>query len=554
MVAPAAAKPPLGTEAWDKLVPDLAGLAGKPQEHTRQRLALQLSTLLCSAACLHPAVIERLRPFQRALMARIQRTGLADLAPGQQPARFLDYCYQQACYYYPETGRAGQVYAERLGELFDIAADALLSGEMAELDAALVEQAGFDAQQMRRAALTERRLAEAADAEFRTLATQQTALSVINKPLAGAQLPEALPALIRAGLVGEFQYLLINKGPEAARADGFWRLWEQLLSRLAVVFDPDLEDQQLYALVPNMLEQIELSQSLLPDPTTGYRHFTDTLADALATVIQKQPQALVTFTPMQVDQQVPDLVRLAPGVARELAALEPGGWYKVTDEQGSGMRCRLAFKNPKTGSLIFSDFSGRKVLHKSFEAFGLALSAGVIEPLLPDNVQTLVADWLTPLLTKVARARARKADEDSRAGQEETEESAPAAGAVAQLRAAAKARAEAAALAQQQLQPELEATPERLQAAAEQLDRAHVGAQFSITDERGETHKVKLSVIIKSTGKYIFADQLAQKWGEFSRAQLLEKLAAGRAVILTQGNLFEDQLAKVITGIRRDFS
>lgn len=548
MVASAAASPPPGKEAWDKLVPDLAQLADKPQDQTRQHLALQLATLLCSSGCLHPVVVELLRPCQRALAARIQQAGLADLAQDQAVANFLDYCYQQASYYYPDTGRAGQVYLERLGELVDIATDALATGEMAPLEAALVEQAAFDAQQLRRAALTERRLAEAADAEFRTLATQQTALAFINKLLAGAQLPEALPALMREGLVGEFQFLLINKGPEAAKADGFWRLWEQLLSRLAVVFDPDLEDQPLYAMVPNMLEQIELSQSLLPDPTSGYRRFTDTLADALAAAIQKQPLSLVTFTPMQADNQLPDQVRLAPGVARELAALEPGNWYKVTEEQGSGMRCRLAFKNPKTGSLIFADFSGRKVLHKSFQAFGMALSAGVIEPLLPDDVQSLVADWLSPLLVKVERAKERKAASSAAAAQAQT------AHAVAQLRAAAKARAEADALSTQQQQPEIEPTPERLQAAASQLDSAHVGAQFSIADEDGERHKVKLSVIIKSTGKYIFADQLAQKWGEYSRAQLLEKLAAGRAAILTQGNRFEDQLAKVITGIRRDFS
>jgi len=66
--------------------------------------------------------------------------------------------------------------------------------------------------------------------------------------------------------------------------------------------------------------------------------------------------------------------------------------------------------------------------------------------------------------------------------------------------------------------------------------------------------RAKLSVIISASGKYIFADQVGRKLAEYTREQLITLMAEGQIKILRNGDNFEDQLAKVIRGLRRDVS
>ena len=66
--------------------------------------------------------------------------------------------------------------------------------------------------------------------------------------------------------------------------------------------------------------------------------------------------------------------------------------------------------------------------------------------------------------------------------------------------------------------------------------------------------RAKLSVIISSTGKYIFADQVGRKLAEYTRLQLVALTIEGHIKVLRNGDNFEDQLAKVIRGLRRDVS
>ncbi len=59
-------------------------------------------------------------------------------------------------------------------------------------------------------------------------------------------------------------------------------------------------------------------------------------------------------------------------------------------------------------------------------------------------------------------------------------------------------------------------------------------------------------MIIGATGKYIFADQVGRKVAEYSREQLVQQLISGELKVLRNGDNFEEQLAKVIRGLRRD--
>ncbi len=86
------------------------------------------------------------------------------------------------------------------------------------------------------------------------------------------------------------------------------------------------------------------------------------------------------------------------------------------------------------------------------------------------------------------------------------------------------------------------------------IDSLRVGAWLNLELTEGEVQRAKLSVILASVGKYIFVDQLGRKLAELQRGQLLDLIQQNRAQLLKQGGDFEDQLAKVIRGLRKDTS
>ena len=94
------------------------------------------------------------------------------------------------------------------------------------------------------------------------------------------------------------------------------------------------------------------------------------------------------------------------------------------------------------------------------------------------------------------------------------------------------------------------------QQATQSINELQVGAWLEINSETDPNEKLraKLSVIINSTGKYIFADEVGRKLAEYTREQLIAQLTAEQLKIVRNGDNFEDQLAKVIRGLRRDVS
>lgn len=97
---------------------------------------------------------------------------------------------------------------------------------------------------------------------------------------------------------------------------------------------------------------------------------------------------------------------------------------------------------------------------------------------------------------------------------------------------------------------------EKEQQARQIIAELQVGAWLEIASDSDPTksQRAKLSVIISSTGKYIFADQVGRKLAEYTREQLLICLIKDTIKVVRNGDNFEDQLAKVIRGLRRDIS
>ena len=82
----------------------------------------------------------------------------------------------------------------------------------------------------------------------------------------------------------------------------------------------------------------------------------------------------------------------------------------------------------------------------------------------------------------------------------------------------------------------------------------NVGAWVEIIEPDKPALRCKLSVIISSTGKYIFVDQVGRKAAELHREQLFDGIKTQQIQVISKGDKFEDQLVKVIRGLRKDIS
>lgn len=98
----------------------------------------------------------------------------------------------------------------------------------------------------------------------------------------------------------------------------------------------------------------------------------------------------------------------------------------------------------------------------------------------------------------------------------------------------------------------VEVGPESIANAEAAMSNLRVGAWVEIKGpESVENVRCKLAVIIRGAEKYIFTDRLGTKVAEFHRDTLFTKFCQELIVVHGQGENFEDQLARVIRGLRK---
>jgi hypothetical protein len=93
---------------------------------------------------------------------------------------------------------------------------------------------------------------------------------------------------------------------------------------------------------------------------------------------------------------------------------------------------------------------------------------------------------------------------------------------------------------------------QRLRAARQSATLLAVGSWVELRDEVGIAQRLKVAVKLPSSGKLILVDRDGIRSAEFEREVFAARLLDGSAQILNQGPKFEDTLAKVVDGMRRD--
>ncbi len=454
----------------------------------------------------------------------------------------------------------------------------------------------------KRAAMLETRLCETELANLKLIGAETRVADAINRHLAQRPLPNELHNTIAHSLKSELQYWAFNTAADELAQLPLWKTWQRLLPALGQLFstsDIEVEDQLLYDQIPLVLAELERSLQHPNSNAAAYSQLVEQLNLCLMRAIQKQPQESGLFPALASPNAQSDIHTHVPKtLLQQTERIQTGDWilFVGNNERGdnNSIRCKLALKNPELDQLLFVDHTGRKVMNKSTKDFALCLSTGIARPLPVQDVAHTISALLRPLLDRANRSvqaqlllqknkaeqvvRALIAQQQAAAEAAERERAAEQARMEEQLEArraaARKAMMEARTLADEKMRREAEqaAEAERLriehaatqaaeaiakhQQATQSINELQVGAWLEINSETDPNEKLraKLSVIINSTGKYIFADEVGRKLAEYTREQLIAQLTSEQLKIVRNGDNFEDQLAKVIRGLRRDVS
>lgn len=523
----------------------------------------------------------------------------------QHPLRaFFSTIAPTASHWCARDSKPNQQVFEKLSALFAFAT-AYWSGSAEEQSAGaanlkqqLEEFTNWIAAEDKRAAMLESRLCETELANLKLISAEARVTETINHHLAECPLPTELHNPIAVTLKSELQYWAFNTDPAELPQLPLWKSWQRLLPALGQLFSGDgieVDDQRLYEQIPLVLAELERSLQHPNSNAQAYAQLVEQLNRCLMCAIQKQPQECALFPELDcAGGQSDHNTHIPKTLLQQTESISVGNWIIFNGDGTESIRCKLALKNPAIDQLLFVDHTGRKVMNKNTKDFALCLSTGIARPLRTHSIAMIINSLLLPLIERANRSvqaqlllqknkaeqvvRALIAQQQAAAESAERERVAAQAHMEGQLEArrtaARKAMQEARALGDDKKRRDAEQVVEaerlRIEQAATQavetiakhqqatknISELQVGAWLEISSEVNTAEKLraKLSVIISSTGKYIFADQVGRKLAEYTREQLIAMMVEDQIKILRNGDNFEDQLAKVIRGLRRDIS
>lgn len=562
-------------------------------DELRQELATRVYRQLIARPQLDLQLLPLFAAVETALVAQIAQDDRFYSDINHPLRRTLESILPAASHWYARDAKPSQQFYDRISSLLNTLTAHWQNKTAPE--SALSEFSQWLASEDKRATLLENRLCETELGNQKLTLAQTRVVTLLNNHLAQRPLPLDLHSAITLSLKSELQYWAFNTPAAALNELPLWVHWQRILPSLGQLFSHgniQVDDQQLYSQIPALLTELERSLAHTTSNTQAYQQLVDQLSQCLMMAIQKQPQEIALFPALPLpDGQTTANTKVPLALLQATETVKLGDWIVMRGDDQEAIRCKLVLKDANLDQLLFVDHTGRKVMSKTNKDFALCLSTGLAQPLQLTPLAMIIEQQLTALITQAnqcvkvqllkqkqkaeALVRAFMAEQEALKEAAERERQAEQARLQAELdarqAAAHKAMAEARLLADEQQRRAAEQAAEqarltrereaaqaaealqREQTAATTANELQVGAWLEINNaSTAPGLRAKLSVIIGATGKYIFADQVGRKVAEYSREQLVQQLISGELKVLRNGDNFEEQLAKVIRGLRRD--
>lgn len=435
-----------------------------------------------------------------------------------------------------------------------------------------------------KAHLLEKRLCDAELHQLKVSSAEDQVTELLNQALANQWLPTDLHEQLHY-LKNELQYTLLVAGAHTQS----WKTWSRIIPVWGKQFDPEIDQQQQYREIPPLLNELERCTKFDASHPENYLRFIDTLSQCLSSRIQNIPLSISRFEGLHNRQNDEPEADVAPQVMQQAKLLPLGCWLLIEQPAGNLLRIKLSLKSDDNLQLLFVDLQGKKALQTNAKTIAFLLASGkaknlpalALEPFLQQIIETAYARQqqlehqqkqaeFKAMLARIEQAKAEETRQQQRLANEKAareeairkehqlrRDAAQKAMNEARILAQEKARKqqEEAFLALQKAEAEAQAQAaeyaRRLQEAQLQLTGLSVGARVSLRVNQ-EEQIAKLAVIIAGGSKYIFTDNLGRKLIELQRDTLMEMLIAGELNLVSAGNSFDNQLEKVIRGLRKD--
>lgn len=522
----------MGPARGEELIAALESSLGYPLpavQAGRLSLAGEAFQAFCRQSLFHPELAQALRRHCSGfLLAALDTPGW--LLDREHPLHALARLIAaQGAGWYPGHVRAGEV-ADTLVDWLQ----ALTAGDTPE---AVLERArGWQSQVAKRQQVLTSRLAESELGGLKLARVRERVAGTVSRLVAGRQLPDFMIRQIMDEWLPGLQWLLLQQGEQGPEWPEVTRLFGLLIWSLQpdLAKGPSVEKWQRVS--------TEVRQAL---PDVLPRFIRDDNARS-----QIEEQVAVAHLALQGGREMayaslPDLegaslldavdAQLSRDLLDEINNLSEKTWFSDTD----GSRFRLLLKDATYQQLVFVNQAGVKAFSDSFEGFALKLSTGDVRAL------TGQSDSLWALV--VARIEVLRADAKALATRRQ------------QQAEREKARQQALAEAQElELARQEEAAREASAATvreAQQRQRLRLkisglplGAWLDFAGSDGN-RRLKLTVILPSSGKYVFVDEQGGNRQSLSRDELLENLLAGTVSFISEDQRFDDTLDRLVNGL-----
>lgn len=568
-----------------------AAAVPSPASVLRNHTAEKVCSVLLRPEQFDAALVSQINKLQKVLSSQIAQDDRFYCSSEHPLRQFIHAFLVRGSSWYPRESKSSQQFLDKSTTLIN----AFDQASQEHSIAATQEFQHWLEAEDKRAAMLESRLCETEINSLKMLSAECKVLDLINSAL--AQKP--FPVDLQPGITSTLKSELLHSYFTAGNDNPFWKTWQRLLPSLGKVFltiaTPELsaEDAQiLYRTIPALLNELERSLNIQISNPDTYRNWVEGLSEQLMLTIKKQPIRCDIFYELKYPEGFSNLnTRVTADLLQQTNTIQQGDWILFNSESEQLIRCKLALKNAETDQLLFVDNTGRKVMIKSMQDFAVCIATGIAKKMPLASTEETIARVIQALIDlfqqrktqiqahkeasdakALAEAEARLQAELTRKKELEEEEKQRVVQELSARRAAAqKALAEAAAIAEERAQRaaelKLAQERERLQLEAEQaaenlqriqlaninISALNLGARVELL-RNGDTVRCKLAVIIAATGKYIFSDNIGRKIAEFQREQLVQALLNNQLTLLNNGDSFDDQLVKVIRGLRKDIS
>jgi len=410
-------------------------------------------------------------------------------------------------------------------------------------------------QYQKQSLLLEQRITQGLNRRVLSGEADQEIEQIFNQLLSGKSFPKSLLILLEKYWRKYLHTVFLRDGINS----DVWEQASKLTSKLARAWHQESSVEQA--------SRHKLLQELLP--LLSKLHLAEDSVKVLLTELTELNPDTTEW--IYIDKK--DFVKLEAFKAQsqalidEVKRLRVGDWI-LFEKDGQRIRAKLLYKNLLQDRYVFANLSGQEVLDctgiklsQRLQKNNLVILLGQVSCDFADQQVLVYAENKIQQLTSAIEQKKAEIELKKQHQEKEKQDEKQR---IEKMRKAAEEK-------QRQLMEEQERIKREQQAALQQkiaeqqrakqieeqtqlLQHITAGAWIEFIDEQGNVSLNKISFILKSTGKLVFANELGMKTRECSRDQLALEIVDGRANINDWGSQFENRLESLVVGQKEEIN